>query len=219
MTEDQRIKNDRPQAISQHTEQDPPPDTDPYSAFWQTAPGITMDTDAYGNKVDGHTTEVRSRWTASNLYFLFLCPYEELHLKPNPVQDRATGGLWNWDVAETFIGSQRDPMDRYKEFELSPQGEWLDLDIDLKQPDKVALTSWTSGFQVAARIQQDRKIWCGCMRIPYASIEAGDAKAGNVLRINFFRSQGTKPVEMAWQPPQQASFHAPERFGTLKLVR
>jgi hypothetical protein len=218
MTLDQHTQNDRPQAISKHAEQDCAPDADPHAAFWQKAPAVTVDADAYGNKVDGHTTEVRSRWTASNLYFLFLCPYEELHLKPNPVLDRATGGLWNWDVAETFIGSQRDPIDRYKEFELSPQGEWLDFDIDLKQPDKVALTSWTSGFQVAARVQQDLKTWYGCMRIPYASIEAGNAQAGNILRINFFRSQGTKPVQMAWQPPQGASFHVPERFGTLKLV-
>ncbi|MGB6933100.1 MAG: hypothetical protein WBD91_09995, partial [Acidobacteriaceae bacterium] len=89
----------------------------------------------------------------------------------------------------------------------------------LKQADKVALTSWKSGCQVAARIEHDRKIWYGWMRIPYASLEAGDATAGNLLRINFFRSQGTKPVEMAWQPPRQASFHAPEQFGTLKLVR
>jgi hypothetical protein len=73
-------------------------------------------------------------------------------------------------------------------------------------------------LQVVARIQQQQKIWYGSMRIPYASIEAGDARVGNVLRINFFRSQGTKPVEMAWQPPRQASFHAPEQFGTLKLV-
>ena len=177
-----------------------------------------MDADAYGDMVAGHATEVRSRWTAANLHFLFLCPYEELHLKPNPVLDRATGGLWNWDVAETFIGSERDPFDRYREFELSPQGEWLDLDIDLKQPDKVALTSWKSGFQVAARIQQDRNLWVGAMRIPFASIEAGEPRAGHVLRINFFRSQGTKPIEMAWQPPHQPSFHSPEHFGLLKLA-
>jgi hypothetical protein len=193
-------------------------DTNLRSAFWQEAPITRMSDDAYGNKVAGHATEIRSRWTASSLYFLFACPYQELHLKPNPELGKPTGGLWNWDVAEAFIGSQRDPIDRYKEFELSPQGEWLDLDIDLKQPDKVALTSWVSSFQVATRIQYDQKIWYGSMRIPYACIEAAEPKAGNLLRINFFRSQGKKPVEMAWQPPQQPSFHAPEQFATLKLM-
>ncbi|MGH9616060.1 MAG: carbohydrate-binding family 9-like protein [Acidobacteriaceae bacterium] len=206
------------QAISKYAGQDSAPNTDPLSEFWRNAPGIAMDADGYGNKVAGHSTEVRSRWTASNLYLLFICPYEELHLKPDPVLDRSIWELWKWDVAETFIGSQRDPIYRYREFEMSPQGEWLDLDIDLQQPDKLAVTSWRSGFQVAARIQRDQKIWHGAMRIPHASIEAGDAAPGNLLRINYFRSQGSKPIEMAWQPPMQASFHAPEKFGTLKLV-
>jgi hypothetical protein len=213
------MHRDLPQAISNFAKDDSAAGTDPLSEFWRDASVTWMNDDAYGNKVAEHATEIRSRWTASNLYFLFVFPYQELHLKPNPVLDEPTGGLWNWDVAEAFIGSMRDPIDRYREFELSPQGEWLDLDIDLKQPDKVALTSWKSGFQVAARIEHQLKIWYGSMRIPYTCIEAGEAKAGNLLRINFFRSQGTKPVEMAWQPPLQASFHAPEQFGALKLVR
>ena len=213
------MHSDLPQASSKFAKHDSAPDTDPLSTFWMDTQIVTMENDAYGHKVAVHVTEIRSRWTSSNLYFLFVCPYQALHLKPNPVLDKATGELWNWDVAEAFIGSQRDPIHRYREFELSPQGEWLDLDIDLKQPDKVALTGWTSGFQVAARIQHDQKIWYGSMRIPYASIESDEAKAGNLLRINFFRSQGTKPVEIAWQPPRQASFHAPEQFGTLRLVK
>ncbi|HTU49957.1 MAG TPA: carbohydrate-binding family 9-like protein [Acidobacteriaceae bacterium] len=213
------MHHDHPQAISNFSEEDSAPGTDPLSEFWRDASVTLMNDDAYGNKVPGHATEIRSKWTVSNLYFLFVCPYQELHLKPHPVLDQPTAGLWNWDVAEAFIGAPDALIDRYKEFEISPQGEWLDLDIDLKQPDKVALTSWKSGFQVAARIDHDRKIWYGSMRIPYASLEAGEAKAGSLLRINFFRSQGTKPVEMAWQPPLQASFHAPEQFGALKLVR
>ena len=203
---------ERTQALSNFAADDSALDANPLSEFWAAAPLTWMTDDAYGNKIPGHATEIRSRWTVSNLYFLFVCPYQELHLKPNPVFDRPTGGLWNWDVAEAFIGSQLDPIDRYREFELSPQGEWLDLDIDLKQSDKVALTSWKSGFQVAARIERDQNTWYGSMRIPYACIEGGEAKAGNLLRINFFRSQGTKPVEMAWQPPRQPSFHAPEQF-------
>lgn len=213
------MNRDLPQAISNFAEYDSAAGTDPLSKFWRDATITPMTDDACGNKVVGHATEIRSRWTLSNLYFLFVCPYQELHLKPNPVLNKPTGGLWNWDVAEAFIGSPDGPIDRYKEFELSPQGEWLDLDIDLKQPEKVALTSWKLDLQVAARIEHDQKTWYGSMRIPYACIEAGEAKAGNRLRINFFRSQGTKPVEMAWQPPRQASFHAPEKFGTLKLVR
>jgi hypothetical protein len=207
---------EKQRAISSYVDYDSAPDTDPHSSFWQGAPGIFMARDGYGNDVPGHRTEVRSRWTSRNLYFLFLCPYEQLHLRPDPILDAKTDGLWNWDVAETFIGSPHGPIHKYKEFELSPQGEWLDLDIDLEKPGKVANHSWSSGFQVAARIEE--KIWYGCMRIPYVSIDQGEAKAGNSLRINFFRSQGPKPLEIAWRPPLQASFHAPEQFGVIELV-
>ena len=41
-----------------------------------------------------------------NLYLLYVCPYEELYLKPSPVTKVETNELWNWDVAELFIGSR-----------------------------------------------------------------------------------------------------------------
>ena len=41
-----------------------------------------------------------------------------------------------------FIGSDFDHIKRYKEFEVSPQNEWVDLDIGL----------WNSGFEHSARI-------------------------------------------------------------------
>lgn len=206
------------EAISARAELDSPPDTNPRSAFWQNAPALFMDRDVHGNEVPGHRTEIRSKWTKSNLYFLFICPYEQLHLKPGPVLDVRTDGLWNWDVAEVFVGSVHEPIHRYKEFELSPQEEWLDFSIDLSRPDQIAADRWNSGFQVAARVEPEEKIWYGFMKIPYASIEAAKPAAGNTLRINFFRSQGPSHVEVAWQPPLQASFHAPEHFGTLRLI-
>lgn len=206
------------EAISNHAEWDVAPDINPDSAFWKDAPRLVMTNDAYGRLVPGHRTEICSRWTEDNLYFLFLSPYEELHLKPEPNVTAKTNRLWNWDVAEAFIGSIGDPMHRYKEFELSPQGEWLDLDVNLEKPDKINDPSWSSGFEVAAQIEPAKTIWYGYMRIPYTVIESGKAAAGNILRINFFRSQGPNHVEMAWQPPLQKSFHAPEQFGLLQLV-
>ncbi len=113
------------EAISSRAEQDSPPDTNPRSAFWQNAPAIFMDRDVYGNEVPGHHTEIRSRWTETNLYFLFICPYEQPHLKSRPVLDAKTNELWNWDVAETFIGSVHDPMHRYKEFEIIKNSKCL----------------------------------------------------------------------------------------------
>lgn len=196
-------------------------ETDYGSAFWRGAPRVFADRDSRGKPVPGYRTEIRSRWTKDNLYLLFICPYEELYLKPSPDTANETNKLWNWDVAEAFIGSDFQNIKHYKEFELSPQGEWIDLDIQLEKPHHEEGWTWNSGFQVSARIDQATHIWYGAMRIPFASIDSRTPAAGNTLRVNFFRSQGPPPnrKEVTWQPPMSDTFHTPERFGLLKLIK
>ena len=173
-----------------------------------------------GRVVPRYRTEVRTRWTKSNLYFLFVCPYEKLHLKPAPNNQRETNELWNWDVAEVFIGSDFTNIKRYKEFEISPQGEWVDLDIDLSKPHHEDGWTWNSGFEAKARIDEGTHTWYGAMRIPLPAIDARSPVVGNTMRINLFRSQGSPPhqQEVTWQPPMKDSFHVPERFGLIRLV-
>ena len=204
---------------SKRASADVAPDTDPNSAFWRGAPAVFADRDSFGHVVPGHRTEVRSRWTTDNLYLLFICPYQHLNLKPDPRTDVETNQLWNWDVAEAFIGSDFQNIRQYKEFEVSPQGEWVDLDIDLTKPHHEGGWTWNSGFTVASRIDPQEKIWYACMRIPYKSIDTRPAAPGNTLRINLYRSQGPKAqhAAIAWQPTHKATFHAPEAFGTLEL--
>lgn len=172
-----------------------------------------------GNDVPGHRTEIRSRWTRDNLYFLFICPYQELYLKPGPVADKETNRLWNYDVAEVFIGWDFQNIRRYKEFELSPQGEWVDLDIDRDHPLPEGGWLWNSGFEVMARIDRAAKIWYGVMRIPWKSIDERRPQPGNQLRVNFYRMQGPPPQRkmVAWQPTHSRTYHVPESFGTLRL--
>jgi hypothetical protein len=199
--------------------QDVPLSTDPSSAFWQHTRPVFITGDTYGNPVPSHRTEIRSRWTRDSLYLLFVSPYEQLNLKPSPDTSAETNQLWNWDVAEAFIGSDFTNFRRYKEFELSPQGEWVDLDIDLdKQGDKNAW-KWNSGMKVSARIDEAHKIWYGAMQIPFSAISARPAAPGERLRINLFRCQGPTETRhyLAWQPSMSKSFHVPEHFGTLVL--
>jgi len=195
-------------------------DTSPDSDFWRGLPAIFAERDPKGNLVPLHRTEIRSRWTEGNLYFLFTCPYEQLNLRRGPNTEAETNELWNWDVAEVFLGSDFSNIRRYKEFEMSPQGEWIDLDIDLDAPRHEDGWVWNSGFQVAARIDSAKKVWYGFMRIPYAAVDGRPAASGNTLRVNFFRSQGARPnrKSIVWQPTHRATFHVPEVFGSLKLV-
>lgn len=196
-------------------------DTNQASPFWRAAVPVYMETDAHGNPVPRYRTDVRTRWTKHNLYFLFICPYEQLNLKPNPKRSIETNELWNWDVAEVFIGSNFKDIQRYKEFEVSPQGEWVDLDIDLHNPHHEDGWTWNSGFEVSARIDRAAHIWYGAMKIPYAAIDARQPVPGNVLRINLFRSQGppSDRRQITWQAPMANSFHVPERFGVIELVK
>ena len=92
--------------------------TDPVTPFWSQTQPIFAEKDKKGRPLPGYRTEVRSRWTEKNLYFLFSCPYERLFLKPNPTTATETNELWNWDVAEVFIGSDFKNIRRYKEFEI-----------------------------------------------------------------------------------------------------
>ena len=179
-----------------------------------------MEGDTHGKPYPRYKTEIRTRWTKQNLYILFICPYEELNLKPAPTTSAETNELWNWDVAEAFIGSDFKNIRRYKEFEVSPQAEWVDLDIDLDDPHHDGW-KWNSGLEVSSRIDEVSHVWYGAMRIPYSAIDTRPPTVGNSLRINFFRCQGPTPTRhyIAWQAPMSGSFHVPERFGIIRLVK
>jgi hypothetical protein len=211
------------QAVFESTfaQQDVPLQLDPALSFWSAARPVFMEKDSFGKAVPRYRTEVRSRWTKDNLYFLFICPYEQLHLKPEPNTRQETNRLWNWDVAEVFVGSDFADIKHYKEFEVSPQGEWIDLDINLHNPHHEEGWTWNSGFEAAARIDPQEHIWYAAMRIPLAAIDTRPPAPGNTLRLNLFRSQGPPEHlhEITWRPPMSKTFHVPEQFGLLKLVR
>lgn len=193
---------------------------DPDAPQWEDAPAVIAENGPRGEPVPGHRTEIRSRWTRDNIYFLFICPYQELNLKPNPSQTSETNHLWNWDVAEVFVGSDFHEITRYKEFEISPQGEWVDLDIDRVNPLPEGGWLWNSGFTTKARIDTPHKVWYGEMCIPLHSIDSRPPVPGRQMRINLYRCQGRDPNRkfIAWQPTGERNFHVPRAFGLLKLA-
>jgi hypothetical protein len=196
-----------------------PLNTNPALSFWQDAIPVFLETSALGEPHPRYKTEVRSRWTPAYLYFLFVCPYDVLYLRPNPRTASETYALWNWDVAEVFLGSDFANIRRYREFEISPQGEWIDLDIDLARPHHEDGWVWNSGFNVAARVDPIDKIWYGAMRIPFASIGSRAPAPNETFRINLFRTEGppSQRIDVVWQPTLSHIFHVPEKFGLLRL--
>lgn len=198
---------------------DLPLSTDPDGAVWAEAPRVLASRDRVGRPVPGPPTEVRSRWTRGHLYLLFICPYTELNLKPEPTTTEETARLWTWDVAEAFIGADEQRIWRYREFQVSPQGEWTDLDIDRQDSARQEGARWNSGFTVAARIDASAKVWYGVMRIPFEAIDTRPPEPGRELRLGLYRLSGPGDPRTAyvWQPTGQSTFHVPEAFGILRL--
>src|ERR1700719_3009772 len=205
---------EKPVIDSVYAEHDAALNTDPASPFWQAAKAIYAEVDTGGHSLPEYRTEIRTRWTSDNIYFLFICPYKSLYLKPSPDTVRETNELWNWNVAELFIGSDFKDIKRYKDFEVSPQNEWVDLDIDLNKPHHEDGWLWNSGFEHLARVDNRKRIWYMAMKIPFTAVDTRPPAPGSTFRVNLFRTEGPPSdlKEIMWQPVMGNSFHVPERF-------
>jgi hypothetical protein len=197
---------------------------DPASNFWKGIPGLVIDHSILGQPEPTLRSEARSRWTDKNLYFLFFGAYDVLTLRPDPRTDVETFHLWDTDVFELYLGADFEHINRYGEFEVSPQGEFLDLTIDSTKPRPGWSDErlWNSGWQVKARIDQASHIWYAEVRIPIAAIDTRTPQIGNEFRVNVYRLHGTGPGRqrpfLAWQPTGVYNPHHPEKFGILKLL-
>jgi hypothetical protein len=215
-------QDDRRLLLSHQAASDVEPAANPESAFWKDIRGVFIVNSILGAPATNLHAEVRSRWTTNNLYFLFIGHYDSLNLKTNADTTSETYRLWLYDCFEVYVGADFVHTNRYRELEMSPQGEFLDLDIDSTKPRPGYGDEryWNSGMKVKARIDEGRKIWCGEMQVPMSAIDERPAQAGNEMQVNFYRQDGKMPRRdfLAWQPTGVWNPHHPEKFGRLRLV-
>ncbi len=166
------------------------------------------------------TTLIKAFWTDADLYLLFRCPYKDLNLFLPEDHTKPHVGLWDRDVVEMFLGDDWQNIRHYREFEIAPTGDWIDLAIDLDHESYDH--SWRSGWQTLAHIDQARRIWFAAARIPLQSVSAQPVKAGTKWRMNLYRIDGlgADPQRhfLCWQPTcvqNRDPNHVPEHFGTL----
>lgn len=187
--------------------------------YWRVAPEICFSHDSHGAAVPGHNTTVQMLWDAAFLTVRFTCKYKELHLRHGlPALDRPSDALWNHDVAEVFIAAGDAMPTRYAEFEVSPRGEWIALHIETTKAGAPAAVPLHDEARFAALIDHTRHTWHGLIQVPFSALMQNSPSVGTRFRLNLFRSQGPRPVELAWQPTLHPSFHVPERFGLLVLA-
>lgn len=195
---------------------------DPLSEFWSGIEPLMINRNILGGPEDELASEARSRWTADNIYFLFSGPFEEQVLKPDPDTVAETFRLWQWDDFELYIGADFEHINLYREFEVSPQGEFLDLDINSETPRAGHNDErfWDSGFTVKASVDKINKVWHAEICIPLASFDKRKPEAGNEFRVNVYRLQGPADDRdfLAWRPTGYWNPHHPEVFGILRLT-
>ena len=213
----------RPTATFQtpHVAGDPALNTDPASPVWRSAGSGYISKDC-SKQIDypALRTEVRSFWTDTHLYLLFTCPYHDLNLFLPAQGGGPRNKLWDRDVVEMFLGDDWQNIRHYREFEIAPTGDWIDLAIDLDHESYDQ--SWRSGWKTAARIDEAAHIWYAAARIPLSAVSSSPVKPGTKWRANLYRIEGLGPDAqrhfLCWQPTcvvNRDPNHVPENFGTL----
>ena len=186
----------------------------PETEWWETAPVTRFDRDWRGEHGDPQRgTEVRLLWNAQTLYVRFVCHYRELHVFPDARADGWRDELWERDVAEAFLQPDTSDALVYKEFEVSPNGFWIDLNIAHGKKEEMR-----SGLRRRVVQNAAERTWTAELAVPMRSLTTEfDSKRS--WRANFFRVEGkTEPrFYSAWSPTRTPApnFHVPGAFGYL----
>jgi alpha-galactosidase len=184
---------------------------------WQSAQSVRFQSDWQGKNPDpALETEVRVLWSPTDLYLRLVCRYRDLFVFEDSEQNGRRDHLWDRDVTEAFLQPDPSVERRYKEFEVAPNGMWIDLDISPS-----GLADLKSGLNRSVHVDAKRKIWTAELAIPMPSLTT-HFDPEKIWRANFYRVEGNaEPRQyMAWQPTHtpQPNFHVPKAFGTLRFA-
>jgi predicted TIM-barrel fold metal-dependent hydrolase len=190
------------------------PDGDLSDAVWQRAEPVRLEyalADATAHPTV--STSVKALWSDRYLYLAFEAPFTELKMAAQPGTEERLG-LWDDDVVEAFIGPDPEQPQRYSEYEWAPNGEVLDLKLELPERD----FGWQSGMESAVAVDHETKLWRTEVRIPLASISEVAPGKGTQWRLNLYRHDNAHRVFLAWNPTLTRTAHTPEKFGWLEFV-
>jgi hypothetical protein len=162
------------------------------------------------------STPVRCLWSDKFLYLSYESPYTKLTVFDPPLPPgKKRIGLWDRDVVEAFIGADPASIRHYTEYEVAPTNERIDLSLAGGKSD----FEWTSHFESAVKVNEEKKVWTVELRIPLSALSDTKPQAGTRWRLNLYRSDRAAGVFLAWNPTLTASAHTPERFGILEFAK
>jgi hypothetical protein len=161
---------------------------------WENAAEISIDKYWSGTAAPtGRHAKAKLLWSNTALYVRFEANQDEpLVVSEKPNLKSKTLGLWDRDVCEIFVAPNITEPRKYFEFEIAPNGEWIDLGI-YQLPD-CRETDWDyqSGMQSAAKIESGK-----------ITMASGEMRG-----------------YLAWQPTKtpEPAFHVPQAFGEFEFT-
>jgi alpha-galactosidase len=186
----------------------------PEESAWSKASPVVFNSDWQGRHADPQRqTEVRLLWSPETLFLRFLAHYRTISVFPDAEPSGRRDQLWDRDVVEVFIQPDASEPRRYKEFEISPNGFWIDLDIAAGEKRNLL-----SNLHRRVSLDEQSHTWTAELAIPMKSISPR-AVPENGWKVNFFRCEGAAESRFysAWRPTHtpKPNFHVPEAFGNL----
>jgi len=198
------------------------PDGNLEKEIWKGAQQIRFKRDAFLDVAYPEIeTSVATVWTPQFLYLAYRCRFQSLHMfeTEDPADERWE--LWNRDVVEAFMAPPDAGDSQYYEFEVAPNNQWLDLEIDLSD-GRPNPKNWNSGFLHATQVDKADGVWTAEMRIPVGAMGVKEIDPESNWRINFCRcdGHGSERRFLSWRSLDSGdrSFHQPARFGVLRFA-
>jgi len=186
----------------------------PTPSSWEASAPLRFNADWRGENSDPEReTEVRLLWTPEWLFLRFHAKYRVITVFPDAEPNGRRDQLWDRDVAEVFLQCDPSQPRRYKEFEVSPNGFWIDLDIAPGEKHDLK-----SGLRRRVKINDAARTWVAELALPMKClVERFDPAA--TWRVNFYRVEGAAEPRFysAWQATRTPvpNFHVPKAFGEL----
>lgn len=188
------------------------------AAEWQRAEPAVFCADWQGKNADPERqTSVRALWTSRTLYLRFECRYRELYVFDDSDPNGRRDQLWDRDVAEAFLQPDASRPRYYREFEVSPNGMWIDLAIFPEGHRDL-----NSGLTRSVWLDRDAHTWAAELAIPMQSLTPHFDPTIE-WRVNFFRVEGPREPRFysAWRATgtPEPNFHVPAAFGKMRFQR
>lgn len=193
-----------------------------YSSWpWQTITPLPPFILADGSGPARDQTSVRLAYDDEALYVRFDCDDRDIWGEATARDSK----IFDEEVVELFIAPGVDTPVDYYEFEVSPLGTLLDLNLHSPDGDRRTMQGnfgWDCpGLRWRAERYDADNHWRAYLVVPWRSIGA-PTQLPTTWRANFYRIErprGAAPEFSAWSPTMSdpPDYHRPAYFGTLLL--